>query len=63
MHVHMHACSHASMCKCLGIFVYIYIYIQAKPYLDTCEQHVSTCLSKLSWSCLFVALPSQNPKP
>ena len=57
MHVHMQACAS------VYVYLYIYIYIQAKPYLDTCEQHVSTCLSKLSWSCLFVALPSQNPKP
>ena len=59
----MYICMHVHMQACASVYVYLYIYIQAKPYLDTCEQHVSTCLSKLSWSCLFVALPSQNPKP
>ena len=59
----MYICMHVHMQACASVYVYLYIYIQAKPYLDTCEQHVHTCLSKLSWSCLFVALPSQNPKP
>lgn len=42
----MYICMHVHMQACASVYVYLYIYIQAKPYLDTCEQHVKHLLKQ-----------------